>query len=147
METVYKFCGKYGIEILRNLELKVTPPNQFNDPFEFTPKNCFSNFNSYLMRKLRDEAFLKEVYPAWGYPGAFQEFKGLAKVNPRKLIESLRVDLKNGMFEDEKMFLDDISKSIRVLCMSGVRDSILPEFDLENAHYGSLEAIRGVDFA
>jgi hypothetical protein len=23
----------------------------------------------------------------------------------------------------------------------------LPEFDLENAHYGSLEAIRGVDFA
>jgi hypothetical protein len=22
-----------------------------------------------------------------------------------------------------------------------------PEFDLENAHYGSLEAIRGVDFA
>jgi hypothetical protein len=25
--------------------------------------------------------------------------------------------------------------------------ALYPEFDLENAHYGSLEAIRGVDFA
>lgn len=39
MGTVYKFCGKYGLEILRTLELKVTPPNQFNDPFEFTSKD------------------------------------------------------------------------------------------------------------
>jgi unsaturated rhamnogalacturonyl hydrolase len=30
---------------------------------------------------------------------------------------------------------------------AGTLDIVKPEFDLENAHYGSLEAIRGVDFA
>jgi hypothetical protein len=38
---LYKYCGPTGVDILSSLRLKVTPPDQFNDPFEFTPKsNC-----------------------------------------------------------------------------------------------------------
>ena len=38
---LYKYCGPIGADILNSLRLKVTPPDQFNDPFEFTPKsNC-----------------------------------------------------------------------------------------------------------
>ena len=43
MGTVFKFCGKYGLDILRKLELKITPPNQFNNPFEFKPRNRCSD--------------------------------------------------------------------------------------------------------
>jgi hypothetical protein len=38
MSIVYKYCKQqHGVDILKNLELKITPPNQFNDPFEFSP--------------------------------------------------------------------------------------------------------------
>jgi hypothetical protein len=124
METVYKFCGCHGIDILRNLELKVTPPNQFNDSFEFTPKTYVSDPVSFSMPFLEDEAFVKEFYPRCGYPGTEQEFKELAKVNPRKLIDRL-IGFDDGHFEDEKRILDDLSKKVGVLCMSAARDSIL----------------------
>src|SRR2546426_6278199 len=35
---LYKYTSaKWGIAILRELRLKVSPPKEFNDPFEFTP--------------------------------------------------------------------------------------------------------------
>ncbi len=125
METVYKFCGKHGIEILSKLELKVTPPNQFNDPFEFTPRISNSDFVSYCKGNLDDETRLKEIYPTYGFPGDFHAFQEWAKNNQSTLIGQLHKDFPNGIYEDEKSFLDDISKLIRVLCMSGERDKIL----------------------
>src|SRR5437870_1718729 len=35
---IYKYFDRSGVEVLRNLQLKVTPPNRFNDLFEFTPR-------------------------------------------------------------------------------------------------------------
>lgn len=49
MDTVYKYCGKHGLAILRNLELLVRPPNQFNDPFEFTPRMFYSGPVRYFL--------------------------------------------------------------------------------------------------
>ena len=37
-DVLYKYCDPRGIDILQSLRLKVTPPNQFNDPFEFMPR-------------------------------------------------------------------------------------------------------------
>jgi hypothetical protein len=42
-DSLFKYCDGNGIDILQWLRLKVTPPNQFNDPFEFLPKIAFSN--------------------------------------------------------------------------------------------------------
>jgi len=37
--TLYKyFTRKNGTSILRDLEVKITPPAEFNDPFEFSPR-------------------------------------------------------------------------------------------------------------
>lgn len=33
---LFKFCGESGVNILGSLQLKLTPPDQFNDPFEFS---------------------------------------------------------------------------------------------------------------
>ena len=34
---LWKYCGVQSVPILRNLELKVTRPDEFNDPFEWSP--------------------------------------------------------------------------------------------------------------
>jgi hypothetical protein len=62
MDTVYKYCGANGLNILRDLELKATPPNQFNDPFEFTPKMGYSDPVGYAKRNLQQESVLKWLY-------------------------------------------------------------------------------------
>ena len=35
---IYKYFGKHGVEVVENFELKVAPPNEFNDLFEVTPR-------------------------------------------------------------------------------------------------------------
>jgi hypothetical protein len=35
--VLYKYTNHYGVDILRNLEMKISPFNQLNDPFEITP--------------------------------------------------------------------------------------------------------------
>ena len=34
---LYKYCNQNGLNILRDLKIKITPPSEFNDPFEFLP--------------------------------------------------------------------------------------------------------------
>jgi hypothetical protein len=36
-KLLYKYLDRYGLDAIYNLELKVTLPNEANDPFEFTP--------------------------------------------------------------------------------------------------------------
>ena len=36
--VVYKYCDPRGVDIFTNLRLRVTPPNRFNDFFEFAPR-------------------------------------------------------------------------------------------------------------
>src|SRR6266545_4838292 len=35
--VLYKYTNHFGVDILLNLELKITPFDQLNDPFEITP--------------------------------------------------------------------------------------------------------------
>jgi hypothetical protein len=34
---LYKYSGELGTKILDDLKVKVTPPNELNDPFELSP--------------------------------------------------------------------------------------------------------------
>jgi len=37
-KVLYKYCDSRGIDILAHRRIKVTPFNQFNDPFELAPR-------------------------------------------------------------------------------------------------------------
>lgn len=55
---LYKYLDRYGLDAIANLELKVTPPDEFNDPFEFCPvfeKSVEENaaYRAYLTALLR----------------------------------------------------------------------------------------------
>jgi len=129
MDTVYKYCGANGLKILRNLELKVTPPNQFNDPFEFTPKMDYSDPVAYAKRYLQQESILKWLHEsmcAMGkFVGNFQKFQESASNHQPKMIEAFVNVLPLGLAQAEKGFLDYVSKQFGVLCMSARRNSIL----------------------
>lgn len=121
MDTVYKYCGKHGLTILRNLELLVRPPNQFNDPFEFTPKVVYSNRSLYAERLLALEPireWLRQRYLRSNFHGTFDEYQALSE---KILTEA--PEHTSPLFE--KGLLDQVSKLFGVLCMSKHRDSIL----------------------
>jgi hypothetical protein len=129
MDIVYKYCVAYGLGILRNLELKVTPPNQFNDPFEFTPKMGYSDPLGYAKRHLQQEAVLKWLYETkckeGKFVGSFQTFQELASRHQSEIIEAFVSVLPLGAAQAEKDFLNEVGKRNGVLCMSARRNSIL----------------------
>ena len=49
---LYKYLDHHGLEAIANLELRITPPNEFNDPFEFTPRLNDSEEESRVAHKL-----------------------------------------------------------------------------------------------
>ena len=53
---LYKYCDLRGLDILANLRLKVTPFNEFNDPFELAPRMELAN-STEVVRSL----ILKDV--------------------------------------------------------------------------------------
>jgi hypothetical protein len=53
-KLLYKYLDRYGLDTIANLELKITPPNEFNDPFEFTPR--LTDSDERLRKSFRDSA-------------------------------------------------------------------------------------------
>ena len=49
---LYKYCDTHGFNAIEDLLLKVTPPNQFNDIFEVTPRPSEESFSRPILDSL-----------------------------------------------------------------------------------------------
>lgn len=129
MDIAYKFCGSHGVDILRNLELKVTPPNQFNDPFEFTPRVVCSDPARYGRRLFRKKENLRKLYEGCRsvgtFMGSFRDFRQEVDRKWPALIAAMPDALRQSLPDTEKKHLDRVSEQHGILCMSLRRDSIL----------------------
>jgi hypothetical protein len=128
MAFAYKYCNAHGLDILTSLHLKITPPNQFNDPFEFTPHVVCSNPARRIKRFFKDKTNLTKLYIAKknaGFPGSFREFRKQLRQEIPRIIDSLAPDVPKINRETQPGYLDHISKTYGVLCMSRRRDSLL----------------------
>jgi hypothetical protein len=128
MGFAYKYCNAHGRDILTSLHLKITPPNQFNDPFEFTPHVVCSDPAGRIKRFFKDKTNLRELYIAKknaGFPGSFREFRKQFRPEMPRIIDSLAPDVPKISRETQPRLLDHISKTYGVLCMSRRRDSLL----------------------
>ena len=129
MNTMCKFCGSHGTDILRTLELKVTPPNQFNDPFEFTPRIYCSDSNSYAQRLFTNEVHLQKLYQMLKSDGQidmpFKDFPAFVQSRLHILVQMAPEILQISLPDTERDFLENVSKIMGVLCMAERRDSIL----------------------
>jgi hypothetical protein len=141
---LYKYAGDSGLKILKDRRLKVTPPNEFNDPFEITPASKRARPLAEMVADVRqDSEYFRSVYDAMvvdgEYVGSFSRFlqdmpAAIAKhYSPYKRLsrqETIKRDL---------AALDDVSLHLGVLCLSKPRANI-PMWSYYGNHH------RGVAF-
>ena len=127
--TVFKYCNVHGLEILTKLEVKVTPPNEFNDPFEFMANIACSDplqwayryFNEDRVRELHTSGLLEGRFT-----DSFPKFLKRFKANRQEFIKGWVTHVwPNAIQDTQTNVLDDISECLGVLCLSRKETSIL----------------------
>jgi len=163
MSVVYKYCDGYGIEILRNLEIKIAPPNQFNDPFEFTPHIICSNTRRLAKRMVKEKAAIRELYEQdkrqGTFKGNFRDYRKRHKANQPALLKLAASSLPVTLITLQKSLLDTVSAEFGILCMSKRRDSLLMwghycdkhkgiviGFDDSNSFFKQVAGLRPVNY-
>src|SRR5664280_402943 len=113
--TLYKYSSaKWGIAILRDLRLKVSPPNSFNDPFEFTPQT---------LNPLKDVKSAYAVFQRNGLPCSFDCFQ--EKLWPWLCQDvQLKEQFVRENISDDLNEKDKASEFVGVLCLSQLPDDI-----------------------
>jgi Protein of unknown function (DUF2971) len=129
MVTVYKYCGKKGLNILKNLEIKITPPNEFNDPFEFTPRMLSTNPARGAKNILRNKKLVATLYNAelteGTFRGTFREDRKHLRRDRIMVVKQMSQYVPLAAAKVGKELANKVSRSRGVLCVSEVRDSIL----------------------
>ena len=120
--------------MLKKLELKVTPPNEFNDPFEFSPIVRIPNPKAYSQKTVKEILSNPKFFNEnrLEFPGIknFQEFQKFVRANLGKVAETLT--LRTPQLDESLDVLNIISEIHGVICFSA--DPIHP---LMWAHYAN----------
>lgn len=157
---LYKYSSERGLAILETLDLKITPPNAFNDPFEFTPHIICSNPMARAVRMLRSNKYLKGIYEimkgAGRFRGSFNDFKFRVKYHGPDAARELATLIPLSARLTQEGFLDEISTTEGLLCLSSQSDSILMWGHYCDCHKGIVigfnssntvfDGVRAVDY-
>jgi len=141
---LYKYAGNFGIKILEDLRLKVTPPNEFNDPFEITPNTKRARPLAEMVAGARkDSDFYRAVYGDMVRDGAcagsFDQFiKDMPSAIPKHYSQYKKLS-KREMINRDMDALDEVSLQLGVLCFSKPPNNI-PMWSYYGNHH------RGVVF-
>lgn len=137
---LYKYCDPRGIDILENLRLRVTPPNRFNDPFEFAPKLTATLSRSDVKRLLFQKDKLREMWAdmhnSGKFKGSFKDFRRSVRERLPQLADSFREPLSKDAAENKKGLAQSLSGRFAVFCLSEVRDDILMWSHYSRSHQG-----------
>jgi hypothetical protein len=147
MNIVYKYCSERGLEAIENMELKITPPNQFNDPFEFTPHMIWSDPIAKATEVLKNGVWRRALYDLehsrGNFPGSYSEFEDYVSRHLPDMASALAQAFPHGVAEAQRDLLDTISKEYGVLCLSERRDSILMWGHYSKSHIGLVVGFDG----
>jgi hypothetical protein len=144
----YKYAGDRGINILEDLRLKVTPPNDFNDPFELTPRSKFTITLDYMLNRVHnDPEWFREPYNDMvqheGYPHSFERFLAdMPRVIPLKF-KAYKKLYREAQIRNDLGSLNEASQLMGILCVSKPNDSIAMWSHYANHHRG---VAFGLDF-
>lgn len=141
---LYKYAHKHGLDILKNLELKVSRLDQFNDPFEFLPATVKTFPTRTLKKAAKSKDFQRLMYEdakAKGFRGSFKEFRTeFRKVRQERVRNaSLNPKLPKQILVNLRDYFD---RNGRVLSLSSIPDNILMW-----SHYGDFHrgTVLGID--
>src|SRR5258708_37883239 len=110
---LYKYANAAsGIKILQRLQLKVSPPCEFNDPFELTP--CSTSGIKRIYKEAAKE----------GFCGSFEDFRICYKtVAPHRAKEIKQ--FRSEASDADLYSVISASKRLAILCFSEPNDSAL----------------------
>jgi hypothetical protein len=138
---LYKYAGDSGLKILEDLRLKVTPPNEFNDPFEITPNTRRARPLAEMIADVRpDSKVFRGVYDDMVADGknvgSFSQFlKDLPTAIPAHYSPYKKLS-RQEMIKRDLAALDDVSLNLGVLCFSKPRANIPMWAYYGNDHQG-----------
>ncbi|HEX7517302.1 MAG TPA: DUF2971 domain-containing protein [Chthoniobacterales bacterium] len=133
---LYKYCDHRGLDILRTLRLKVTPPNKFNDIFEFTPTSIGANpvkwaeaeeipqFAPQIRRRLAARGKIFE--------GSDEEFRDFVEREAKEPVLASPDQVR----EMCRGILDHISKTHGIICFSKRKNNLLMWSHYADGHKG-----------
>ena len=124
----YKYAGKSGIRVIEDLRLKITPPIEFNDPFELTPR-------SKLTITLTDMLNMAKTNPNH-YRGVFEDLKKdgycntfgqfiteLPRILPLKF-KTFEMAMRKELVKKDMESVKEASAYFGILCVSTIPNSI-----------------------
>jgi hypothetical protein len=137
----YKYAGDSGFKILENLRLKVTPPNEFNDPFEITPNTKRARPLAEMLANVRpDSKYFRDVYEDMlrdgACTGSFDQFIRDMPSAISKHYSSYKKLSKQEMIKRDMAALNDVSSQLGVLCLSKPSNNIPMWSYYANHHRG-----------
>ena len=118
---LYKYAGDSGFKILEDLRLKITPPNEFNDPFEITPHSKTARHLPEMLEAARtNPQSYRSVYENMksdgAFTGSFEEFVAGLPRALRYYHSQYKHLSKKEIRKRDAQVLDDISKELGILC-------------------------------
>src|SRR5688572_7101679 len=132
---LFKYCSaRNGIKILRDLQFKFTPPNEFNDPFDCTPRIAVSDEEILKFTKER----LKYLYAFNGVfegnlrPLHYRRWMGVRHPAVAKKVKETLPVLKHF----DKALQNNLSAAFGLLCLSEKKDSLLMWAHYADKHGG-----------
>lgn len=137
---LYKYCDTRGIDILQSLHLKVTPPIEFNDPFEFMPKLEFRLNAESVAKRMSSISLLKKLWNDFPVEMDFGEFRTLylRELNRPKSphLKSTLKALQDTAAEARDGILMFMSSRFALACYSENPDSFLMWSHYTKGHQG-----------
>ena len=133
---IFKYYDENGLLALRELQLKVTPPNEFHDPFEMSPLVRTADPKALagsMAKKFLTEPKQFERHRSW-FPHckSFRDFQKHGRANMGKMIAIFEANVRRFDRETEQEMLEFISAKYGVVCFTS--DPVQP---LMWAHYGA----------
>ena len=133
-----KCANKSGIDILRSLRLKVTPPAEFIDPFEFAPRVPDDLSRSGAEQILQNPKVLRGAYDllksSGKFTGSFEEFH--QPEQDGTLVQKMVQWYPQATANFWRLHREQISKEYGVLCLAEEPDNILMWSHYADGHKG-----------
>jgi hypothetical protein len=133
---LYKYCGHHGVDILRTLRLKVTPPNKFNDIFEFTPASIGANPVKWAeaneIPQLAPQIRKRLAAKGKIFEGSDQEFRDFVEREAKEPVFASPDQVR----EMCRRILDHVSKTIGLICFSRRKNNLLMWSHYADGHKG-----------
>src|SRR6266446_6038890 len=120
---LYKYCDLRGLDILENRRVKVTPFNEFNDPFELAPRMRLDQATDVAKTSiLKDQEILQLTYRQMNasgqFAGSYDDFLLFIGQHNDRLTHDLAEWFPGQAAEFRRDHVNEISKEFGLICFS-----------------------------